>query len=96
MAYTVITQGVVAAAGLVLNPNHSLYCKESVPSVIKLNGEEYARKDDLVKGSNSRKKTANVLSIPLMSDNNERSFSLGRNMITYRRTRLQSDIIEAC
>jgi hypothetical protein len=38
----------------------------------------------------------NVLSIPLMSDCNERSFSAGRNMITYRRTRLQSDIIKAC
>ncbi|KYG42638.1 hypothetical protein M433DRAFT_40555, partial [Acidomyces richmondensis BFW] len=37
-----------------------------------------------------------VLSIPLMSDNNERSFSSGRDMITYRRTRLRSDIIEAC
>jgi hypothetical protein len=31
-----------------------------------------------------------------MSDNNERSFSSGRDMITYRRTRLRSDIIEAC
>jgi hypothetical protein len=37
-----------------------------------------------------------VFSIPLMSDSNERSFSSGRNMITYRRTSLQSDIIEAC
>jgi hypothetical protein len=37
-----------------------------------------------------------VFSIPLMSDNNERSFSAGRDMITYRRTRLRSDIIEAC
>ena len=37
-----------------------------------------------------------VFSIPLMSDNNERSFSSGRDMITYRRTRLRSDIIEAC
>jgi hypothetical protein len=37
-----------------------------------------------------------VLSIPLISDNNERSFSSGRDMITYRRTRLRSDIIEAC
>ena len=37
-----------------------------------------------------------VFSIPLMSDNNERSFIAGRDMITYRRTRLRSDIIEAC
>jgi hypothetical protein len=37
-----------------------------------------------------------VFSIPLMSDNNERSFSSGRDMITYRRTCLKSDIIEAC
>jgi hypothetical protein len=37
-----------------------------------------------------------VFSIPLMSDSNERSFSSGRDMITYRRTRLRSDIIEAC
>jgi hypothetical protein len=38
----------------------------------------------------------NVFSIPLMSDNNERSFSSGRDMVTYRRTRLKGDIIEAC
>ena len=37
-----------------------------------------------------------VFSIPLMSDNNERSFSSGRDMVTYRRTRLKGDIIEAC
>ena len=37
-----------------------------------------------------------VFSIPLMSDSNERSFSAGRDMITYRRTSLRSDIIEAC
>lgn len=37
-----------------------------------------------------------TLAIPLMSDDNERSFSSGRDMITYRRTRLQSDIIQAC
>lgn len=37
-----------------------------------------------------------VFSIPLMSDDNERSFSAGRDMITYRRTRLLDDIIEAC
>ena len=40
--------------------------------------------------------TLNVFSIPLVSDDNERSFSSGRGMITYRRTRLQTDIIEAC
>jgi hypothetical protein len=37
-----------------------------------------------------------VFSIPLMSDENERCFSTGRDMITYRRTSLMSDIIEAC
>lgn len=37
-----------------------------------------------------------VFAIPLMSDDNERSFSSGRDMVTYRRTRLQGDIIEAC
>jgi hypothetical protein len=37
-----------------------------------------------------------VFSIPLMSDDNERSFSSGRDMITYRRTALLSDVIEAC
>jgi hypothetical protein len=37
-----------------------------------------------------------VFLIPLISDSNERSFSLGRNMITYRRTSLLSDIIKAC
>jgi hypothetical protein len=37
-----------------------------------------------------------VFLIPLMSDSNERSFSSGRDLITYRRTRLRSDIIEAC
>jgi hypothetical protein len=37
-----------------------------------------------------------VFSVPLMSDDNERSFSSGRDMITYRRTCLQSDIMEAC
>jgi hypothetical protein len=36
------------------------------------------------------------LSVPLMSDNPERSFSAGRDMITYRRSQLGSDIIEAC
>ena len=30
-----------------------------------------------------------------MSDDNERSFSAGRDLITYRRNRLMSDIIEA-
>ena len=34
--------------------------------------------------------------MPLMSDDNERSWSSGRDMITYRRTRLKSDPIEAC
>jgi hypothetical protein len=37
-----------------------------------------------------------VFGVPLMSDNNERSFSSGRDMITYRRTRLVNDVIEAC
>ena len=37
-----------------------------------------------------------VFGVPLMSDSNERSFSSGRDMITYRRTRLVNDIIEAC
>ena len=37
-----------------------------------------------------------VFLIPLMSDDSERSFSSGRDMITYRRTKLRSDIIEAC
>ena len=37
-----------------------------------------------------------VFGIPLISDNNERSFSSGRDMITYRRTRLANDVIEAC
>jgi hypothetical protein len=36
------------------------------------------------------------LSVPLMSDNPEKSFSAGRDMITYRRSQLGSDIIEAC
>lgn len=35
-------------------------------------------------------------SIPLMSDDPERSFSSGRDMITYRRSNLHDDIIEAC
>jgi hypothetical protein len=35
------------------------------------------------------------LSVPLMSDNPERSFSAGRDMITYRRSQLSSDIVEA-
>jgi hypothetical protein len=35
-------------------------------------------------------------SIPLMSDDPERSFSSGRNLITYRRSNLHDDIIEAC
>ena len=37
-----------------------------------------------------------IFSIPLMTDDNERCFSSGRDMITYRRTSLLSDIIEAC
>jgi hypothetical protein len=37
-----------------------------------------------------------TFAIPLMSDDNERSFSAARDMITYRRTCLQPDIIEAC
>lgn len=36
------------------------------------------------------------LALPLMSDNPERSFSAGRDMITYRRSQLAGDIIEAC
>ena len=34
--------------------------------------------------------------IPLMSDDPERSFSSGRDLITYRRSNLHDDIIEAC
>ncbi len=37
-----------------------------------------------------------VLSIPVMSDDNERSFSAAKDMITDRRNRLNEDIIEAC
>lgn len=37
-----------------------------------------------------------TFAIPLMADDNERSFSAARDMVTYRRTRLQPDIIEAC
>ncbi len=37
-----------------------------------------------------------VLSIPVMSDDNERSFSAAKDMITDRRNRLNKDIIEAC
>jgi hypothetical protein len=37
-----------------------------------------------------------TLAIPLMSDDTERSFSAGRDLITYRRSRLHDDIIEAC
>ena len=36
-----------------------------------------------------------VFGVPLMSDNNKRSFSSGRDTITYRRTSLANDIIEA-
>jgi hypothetical protein len=36
-----------------------------------------------------------TLAIPVMSEDNERSFSAGRDLITYRRNRLMSDIIEA-
>jgi hypothetical protein len=35
------------------------------------------------------------LAVPLISDNPERSFSSGRDMITYRLSQLTSDIIEA-
>lgn len=34
--------------------------------------------------------------VPLMSDDPERSFSAGRDLITYRRSNLHDDIIEAC
>lgn len=37
-----------------------------------------------------------TLAIPLMSDAPERSFSAGRDLITYRRSCLHDDIIEAC
>ena len=37
-----------------------------------------------------------VFAIPVMSDDNGRSFSSGRDMVTYRRTRSKGDIIEAC
>lgn len=37
-----------------------------------------------------------TFAIPLMTDDNERSFSSGRDMITYRRSRLLDDIIEHC
>ena len=37
-----------------------------------------------------------TLAIPLMSDDPERSFSAARDMITYRRSNLNDDIIEAC
>jgi len=36
-----------------------------------------------------------TLALPLMSDDTEHSFSAGRDMITYRRSNLHSDIIEA-
>lgn len=38
----------------------------------------------------------NTLAMPLQSDEPERSFSDGRDMITYRRNRLQEEVIEAC
>ena len=37
-----------------------------------------------------------ILALPLMSDDCERSFSSGRDLITYRRGNLLSDVIEAC
>ena len=36
-----------------------------------------------------------TIAIPLISDDNERSFSAARNLITYRRNRLMGDLIEA-
>jgi hypothetical protein len=42
------------------------------------------------------KMALDIFAVPLMSDDNERSFSAARDMITYRRTCLQADIIEAC
>lgn len=36
-----------------------------------------------------------ILVIPLIADDNERSFSSARDLITYRRNRLKEDIIEA-
>lgn len=36
-----------------------------------------------------------TLAIPMMSDDNERAFSSGRDLITYRRNRLKSTLIEA-
>lgn len=36
-----------------------------------------------------------TLALPLMSDDNERAFSAGRDLITYRRNGLKSDLIEA-
>lgn len=37
-----------------------------------------------------------TLALPLMSDSPERSFSAGRDMITYRRSNLADTVIEAC
>ena len=37
-----------------------------------------------------------ILAIPLMSDDPERSFSAARDTITYRRNQLYDDIIQAC
>lgn len=37
-----------------------------------------------------------TIALPLMSDDPERSFSAGRDLITYRRSNLKDDIIEAC
>lgn len=37
-----------------------------------------------------------IFAMPLMTDDNERSFSSGRDMITHRRSRLHDDIIQSC
>ena len=37
-----------------------------------------------------------TLALPMMSDDPERSFSAGRDMVTYRRSNLLDDIIQAC
>lgn len=37
-----------------------------------------------------------TLALPLMSDDPERSFSAGRDLLTYRKSNLRDDIIESC
>ncbi|KYG40534.1 hypothetical protein M433DRAFT_77779, partial [Acidomyces richmondensis BFW] len=60
MANVIVTREGTASTTFVLGPNNPGYCKESIPSIIRLGGDEYSRKGTVSKRKNGRKGISKV------------------------------------